>query len=186
MSNEYKDWYNDLSENQKEIYKICMKYPFLIPRDIEGKRDEDFDYSYLGLEIPDGWNKLFYQMCSDIKPILEKEGLLDDFYFIQVKEKFNMLRCYYSNAPEEVRKIVAKYELMAPYICTECGKPAVYETQGYYASYCENCLNNLASHPEVEKIEPKTYYKFRGYSNGEHYEKTISFEDEWNRYLKEN
>ena len=187
MSTEYKDWYADLSENQKEIYNICMEYPFLIPRDIDGSIDEEFEYMYLNLEIPVGWAKLFFQMCSDIKPLLEKEGVMDDFYFLQVKEKFNTLRCYSNGAAsQEVEDIIAKYEHMAYYICCECGKPAIYETQGYWLSYCEDCWINLVSNQQIELIEFKPEFKICGFAKGECYEKIISFEDEWNRYLKEN
>ena len=191
MSNEYKDWfndwYNDLSENQKEIYNICKEYPFLIPRDIDGSIDEDFDYTYLGLEIPDGWNKLFLQLCSDIKPLLEQEGLLDKFYFIQVKEKFNLLRCYSNGvSSKEIEDIINKYEHMAYYVCTICGKPATCETTGYWASFCDDCWKDHFRHEHIEWIEFKPYYKLSGFSKGEHYEKTISFEEEWNRYLKVN
>jgi hypothetical protein len=186
MSSEYRDWYNDFSDHQKEVYNICMKYPFLIPRDIKGNRDEEFDYTYLSLEIPVGWTKLFLQMCSDIKPLLEKEGIMDDFYFLQVKEKYNTLRCYSNGAAsQEVEDIITKYEHMAYYICTQCGSPATYETQGYWASFCEDCIQNI-NHREIEKIEFKTYYRTIGFAKGESYDKTISFEDEWNRYLKEN
>lgn len=34
MSNEYKDWINDLSAEEKIHYDLCIKYPFLVPRDI--------------------------------------------------------------------------------------------------------------------------------------------------------
>lgn len=151
MSTEYKDWYNDFSEEQKKIYTICMEYPFLIPRDIEGKRDEEFDYEYLGLEIPIGWHRLFLQMCGDIKPVLEKANMLDDFYFLQVKEKYNRLECYHNGAPKEVDDIIAKYEMMAGYICAKCGRPATCETTGYIASFCDDCLDLLRKRQESEK-----------------------------------
>ena len=73
MSNEYKDWIADFTPNQKVIYNICMEYPFLIPRDIDGSRDEDFEYEYLNFDIPNGWHKLFFQMSStslDAMPLL--------------------------------------------------------------------------------------------------------------------
>ena len=185
MSTEYKDWYADLSEKQKKIYNICMEYPFLIQRDIDGNRDEEFNYEYLDLEIPTGWKRLFFQMCADIKPLLEKEGVLDDFYFLQVKEKFNMLRCYSNGvASQEVEDIIAKYEMMAYYVCTNCGKPATYETQGYFASYCGECCKNFIKPPKMKPIEFEPEFKISGFSKGKHYEKTISFENEWNRYLK--
>ena len=107
MSNEYLDWYNDLSES----HKICIEYPFLIPRYADGEIDEAYSDEHIPLEIPHGWYKLFFQLCSDIKPILGKEGMLYDFYFIQVKEKYNKLICYYNNAPKEVEDIISKYKM---------------------------------------------------------------------------
>ena len=185
MSTEYKDWYADLSEKQKKIYNICMEYPFLIPRDVDGNRDEEFDYEYLDLEIPTGWRRLFFQMCSDIKPLLEKEGVLDDFYFLQVKEKFNTLRCYCNGvASQEVEDIIAKYEHMAFYVCTQCGKPATCVSTGYWASFCDDCWKDHFRHENMDWIEFKPCFKVAGFSKGEYYEKTISFEDEWNRYLR--
>jgi hypothetical protein len=187
MSTEYKDWYADFSDHQKEVYNICMEYPFLIPRDIDGNRDEDFDYTYLNLEIPVGWTMLFLQMCSDIKPLLEKEGVMDSFYFIQCKEKYNSLRCYSNGAAsQEVEDIIEKYEHMAYYVCTVCGKPATCVSTGYWASFCDDCWKDYFRHEHIDWIEFKPYYRVTGFAKGEHYDKTISFEDEWNRYLKEN
>ena len=187
MSNEYKDWYADLSENQKEIYKICMEYPFLIPRDIEGNRDEEFDYGYLGLEIPDGWINLFFQLCSDIKPILEREGVMDDFYFLQVKEKYNKLTCYSNGAASlEVEEILQKYGYLSRFVCTKCGAPATYETIGYISSFCENCWKDFKRHQNMNKIEFIPTYQVIGFKDGKNYNHTVNVEDEWNRYLKEN
>ena len=125
-------------------------------------------------------------MCSDIKPVLEKEGALDDFYFLQVKEKYNRLCCYHNGAPREVEDIISKYEMMASYICTWCGKPATYETRDYIESFCEACYNKLKRHRKAEKIEFRPEYKVTRFQNGVDTEMTISFEDEWSRYLKEN
>lgn len=187
MSNEYQQWYNDFSDHQKEIFNICMEYPFLIPRDIDGSRDEYFDYTYLSLEIPVGWCKLFLQMCSDIKPLLEKEGAMDDFYFIQVKEKFNELRCYSNgSASSKVEVILQKYKYLSRFVCTECGKPAVYETRDYIASYCEDCWKDLVRHEKVDKLEFISTYEIVGFRDGQSYKRTVNVEDEWNRYLREN
>lgn len=186
MSNEYKDWYNSFTERQKEIYEICMKYPFLIPRCIDGEPDEEFEYGYLELEIPRGWRNLFFQMCDDLKLALEKENSLYDFYFLQVKEKYNRLECYPNKASEEVQLIIDKYSAMASYICTICGRPATYETRGYIAAFCDNCWKDLARHERGEWIIFKSYFKIVSFQKGTHSEKTISFEEEWNRYIKEN
>ena len=74
-----KDWIFDKIQEEKLIVE---KYPFLHIRDIDGGIDTESKFPMMSLEIPDGWNKLFFQLCDDIKPILEKEGMLYDFYFI--------------------------------------------------------------------------------------------------------
>lgn len=187
MSNEYKDWYNDFSERQKKIYNICMEYPFLMPRDVDGNMDEDFDYEYLGFDIPVGWYRLFLQMCSDIKQVLEKEGLMDDFYFLQVKEKYNELRCYSNGAASlEVEQILQKYKYLSRYVCTECGRPAEYETRGYIASYCNDCRKDRERHEACNILRFESTYDVVGFRDGKGYSRTVSVEDEWNRYLKEN
>ena len=182
MSNEYKDWERDKIEDEK---LIVAEFPFLRTRNIDGTINMDAKFPLMYLEIPDGWNRLFLQMCEDIKPILKKEGLLETFYFVQVKEKYNRLICYHSGAPEEVDDIIQKYEVMASYICTKCGRPAIYETKGYIASFCEDCWKEIETkiHDKCELLEFKPYFKVTGFSKNEHYEKTISFKKEWNRYI---
>ena len=176
MSNEYKEWYRERIAEEKEL---VAKYPFLHVRDINGCIDTKVDFPMIGLEIPNGWYNLFYQMCDDIKDLV-----LKDFYFLQVKEKYNLMRCYSINSTLEVDAIIAKYERMAPYVCTICGKPANFETSSYAASFCTDCWKDHARHEKTSQIEPKTsfvvYYFNKGVSSRE---KTISFEDEWNRYL---
>ena len=92
MSNEYKDWKADRIEEEKQIVE---KYPFLRARDIDGTIDTEAEFPMMDLEIPNGWYDLFYQMCDDIKPLVS-----DDFYFLQVKEKYNRLVCYSNGSPE--------------------------------------------------------------------------------------
>jgi hypothetical protein len=149
--------------------------------------DENFEYEYLCLEIPVGWRKLFLQMCGDIKPLLEQEGVMDDFYFIQVKEKYNELRCYSNGAASsKVEVILQKYEYLSRFVCTECGNPATYETRGYIASYCEDCWKDIVRHEKVDKLEFISTYEVVGFKNGKSYSRIVDVEDEWNRYLKEN
>lgn len=171
---------------QEEIKKLIERYPYLLPRNVwTDKVPEDYDYTYIRgeYEVPDGWNKLFLQMCEDIRQPLIDVDYLDKFRFTQIKEKWNRMECYHYGAPETVFEIIDKYSVMASYICTQCGKPATCETQGYIKSFCDDCYKNYPIHEHIERIEFKPYYKVEGYKNGEHYEKTISFEDEWNRYL---
>lgn len=154
MSNEYKDWYNDLSEEQRNIYELCMEFPFLLPRKADGTIDEDFDYKYLNITIPKGWSTTFIEMCKRIKPLLEKEGVSDSFYFVEVKEKYNTLRCYTNEyVSDELQDIIREYENKVRFICSECGRPATYVTTDYELSYCTNCWKDKAQHQKVEPID---------------------------------
>ena len=173
---------------KEEIKALVERYPYLLPRNVwTDKVPANYDYTYITYtEIPAGWDKLFMQMCKDIRQPLIDANYLEKFRFTQIKEKYNEMRCYCNGAPEEVYEILTKYEQMARYICTNCGKPAVYETQGYIASFCEDCYNGLKHQPKAEKIEFKPHYKTRRFQKGESAEMIISFEEEWNRYIKEN
>lgn len=192
--------YIELDEvySEKAIREICEEFPFLIPKR-NGKIVPDYDYTYLWLEIPRGWYNLFLQMCGDIKPILEKHGLINVFEFEQVKEKYNGLRCYYNfgldyiyvdSAPQEIKDIADKYEYMAKFVCTRCGDVATRETyRGWISSYCDKCISDSECLTEdiLSEIEPEfsvRVYKFSVGGNGEpcRTEETLSFEDEWNRY----
>ena len=176
MSNEYKDWFDDRIVEEKEI---IAKYPFLQARDLDGSIDTNSDFPMLFLEIPNGWYKLFYQMCDDIKDLVP-----EDFYFLQVKEKYNFLRCYSANSTLEVDAIIAKYENMARFVCTICGKPAIFETNGYITSFCDDCWKNLARHEKGTWITFRPYYRVIRCSNKNAEAVQISFEEEWNRYIQ--
>ena len=177
MSNEYKDWERDTIEDQKQVIE---KYPFLRARNIDGTIDTESKFPMMDLEIPDGWNELFYQMCDDIKPLIP-----NDFYFIQVKEKYNELVCYTNNTTPEVEAIIQKYRYISRYVCTICGCPASYETTGYLASLCEWCWKQEFGAYAVNKIEFKDTYEIASFRAGESCTELVSVEDEWNRYLKE-
>lgn len=170
----------------EECKRLVERYPYLLPRNVwTDKVPEDYNYTYIrSLELPNGWRRLFLQMCEDIRQPLIDANYLDKFRFSQIKEKYNLMRCYHFGAPEEVDNIINKYEQMAYYVCTRCGKPATCETQGYFASYCDDCWKDYVRYENVEPIVFKPYFKISGYKNGENYEKIVSFEDEWNRYLK--
>ena len=172
MSNEYKDWYQEKVAEEKEL---VAKYPFLRARALDG-------FPMIGLELPNGWYNLFYQMCDDIKDFVPK-----DFYFVQVKEKYNFMRCYTANSTQEIDDIINKYEHMAPYICTICGKPATFETSGYIASFCNDCWKDHMRHQKGDFIKFQPYFIVSSITEGTHFDKKkISFEEEWNRYLKSN
>lgn len=175
---------------QEKIKELIERYPFLLPRSLwTDEVDEDYDYSYINGfdEIPQGWDKLFLQLCEDIRQPLIDADYLDKYRLLQVKEKFNELRVYDQGVPEAaavVERIIDKYSMMARYVCTVCGKPATYETHGYIASYCDDCWKDYVLHDKGEWIKFKPEYTVRRFSQEGTVTETISFEDEWNRYLK--
>ena len=177
-----------LTQEQQRNKELVERYPYLLPRNVfTDKLPDDYNYAYInGIgEIPPGWEMLFLQLCEDIRQPLIDAGQLEKFRFTQIKEKYNRLECYNYGAPEKVHDIIDKYSVMAGYICTNCGKPATFETNGYIASYCDDCWKDFVRHDKGEWIKFKPYYKVSGWNKEDgHYEKTISFEDEWNRYLK--
>ena len=176
-----------MTKEQRQNKKLIKRYPFLLPRNVfTDKIPEDYDYSYIrGIgELPKGWEKLFLQMCEDIRTPLVKAKQLETFRFTQIKEKYNQMECYNCGATEEVLDIIDKYCVMAGYVCTVCGKPATFETEGYIASYCDDCWKDLTRHSEGVWIKFESSYLIRGWHDGEEYQRLISFEDEWNRYLK--
>lgn len=106
---------------------LCNKYPLVF------KYNETPSYSF----IPVGWYNLLDEACAKIEKILEesyKDYPLDPdgigaFRVEQIKEKFGMLRFYFSfhthdsKAFEEITNIVDKAELDSSDICEVTGKP---------------------------------------------------------------
>ena len=175
-------------QNIERNKKLIEEYPFLMPRNVfTDEVSPTYDYSYiLGLDdLPKGWGKLFLQMCEDLKKQLIKDNYLEQFRFLQIKEKYNRMECYNNGCSEEAYRILDKYTHMARYVCTCCGKPAYWETQSYIASYCEQCWKDWGRHEPSEVIKPTFQYRIiRDVGDKKEY-KTISFLREWNRYIKE-
>lgn len=179
--------YNNLTEGQQKVYSICQEYPFLIPRDWEGNIDQDYNYSYISLGIPKGWSKLFFQMCADLKEVLIEEDCLETFYFVDIKEKYNQLRCYPGHfTTDKILQVLHKYEYLSQFVCTQCGKPAAKEiTQGYIESLCDPCWKSQCRRYAFRDIEFDTQFKIMsfGRSTGT-ITIVIDVSDEWNRYLE--
>ena len=169
--------------------KLLEEFPFLQPRNVwTDKISEDYDYTYvLGVDdLPIGWEKLFLQMCTDLKKQLIKDNYLDKFRFTHIKEKYNTMRLYNNGCSKEAHKILDKYEYMSRYVCTVCGDIATKETQGYLASFCDKCVPTWCKYDTTEDIElKKTYYRTIHYTaGGEKFYNKVSFKREWSKYLK--
>jgi len=191
MTDMQKNMKENIENHKKHNKELCDEYPYLLPH-FNNKSDyDDFDYSYIVVdEIPSGWRDLFMQMCEDIKPILEKNNMLDSFYFVQVKEKYGSLRMYVSACPAEVYAILDKYEYVSQFVCECCGQPATKETRGWISHYCDNCFNwrcwdlDDNKYEEIE-FEPIMKYE-RCDAQGNDFEVSVDCNNVWRRLYNEN
>lgn len=89
-----------------------------------------------GLEINDGWADLFETLCENISLLKPT-----DFCFTQVKEKFGMLRAYYSGGNEQISKLIMEAEEKSYKTCEKCGSHNQVGTRGrgWIVTLCDNC-----------------------------------------------
>lgn len=133
--------------NEQEMInkKLVEEYPYLLPRNVwTGEVVEDYDYSWTELDhVPEGWIELFLHMCEEIREPLIQANYINEFRFLQIKEKYGSLRVYTAGAPQEVYDIIQKYEALSERICVTCGKPATKISQGWICPYCDECAEKL-------------------------------------------
>lgn len=169
MSNEYKEWINDLKNAQEGTPDhnrwLCIEYPFLIPRNRWTDEEvEDYDFTWTELDaMPEGWRKLFGEhMCAEIAAILKKADYLDKYRIIQIKEKYGSLRWYDAGVPvkisEELDALIRFYEILSERTCIVCGAPATRITTGWISPYCDNCISK-----DEDSVPIKEWFKwFKG------------------------
>ena len=164
-----------------QIKQIVEKYPYLAPHNSwTGKLVEDYDYSYTeAWGIPEGWHRLFYMLCKELRPHIEKAGLLDKFYFTQVKEKYGTMRVYTSCLPNSVDHMIDLYETFSKYICQNCGEFAKYQTQGWIAHLCDNC-NVGYGHEASCLIRKQSVMTIELYEQGHRYKISYTY-----KYIKQ-
>ena len=81
---------------------------------------------------------------------------------------------------------------MAIFVCTQCGDVATHATRrGWISSFCDKCISDNSEYLTEDiltEIEPEFSTSFYecivdGISGEKcYFERTLSFEDEWNRY----
>ena len=122
--------------------ELVAEYPFLLPRNVfTDEVSDDYDYHYTLLDdMPKGWKKAFgEQLCRELKEALVKEGILEDYRIMQVKEKFGQLRWYDNCCSERVYKVIDKYESLSEHTCIECGGEGTMRNDSWISPYCDEC-----------------------------------------------
>ena len=155
MSNEYKDWLEDLknapigSIDHKRW--LLIEYPWLGMEEDEAVNYLDIEdgevYTYIDC-APEGWAKLCEDLCAEIKPLLERVGYENEYSLCQVKEKFGGLRWYDDNGVpdkiwDEYNVIIRKYEELSEKTCCICGAPATKVSTGWICPFCDKCAEKI-------------------------------------------
>ena len=111
-------------------------------------------------------------MWDELKAILEKANYVDQFRFVQIKEKWGALNMYYNGVPEEIFNEVnsweEKYFKLSEKTCIDCGAPATYMSTGWISFICKECAQNRAR---------KSLEHYGGY---DHYVKMENIEEFYN------
>lgn len=142
-----------MTEEELKNKELCDKYPFL--------KKYDWTDNFLGYEttwqdnLPEGWKKAMCpQIWDELKQILVDANYLEEFRFVDIKEKFGVLRLGYSGLEDKYMKRFgrweSKYEEMSTYSCIDCGEEVDYMRLNWISYYCRDCAIRLCN--EQRKI----------------------------------
>ena len=124
---------------QNKLYK---KYSDLF---IDRKEPATKSCMCWGCDVGDGWFTLLNILCQSIADhvkTLDKKKKIPPVKFLQVKEKFSLLRIYVENGDEIVNNMVNFAETMSGHICETCGVFGVNvgkTTVGWIKTLCKDC-----------------------------------------------
>ena len=98
-------------------------------------------------EMPTGWIRAFGKLLlDDIYDQVEADGL-EDFKFLQIKEKFGSLRVYCMPTTEAIERIIDAYSEISEHVCVICGKLDVYLIDfGWICPMCHDCYGDTSYH----------------------------------------
>lgn len=110
-----------------------------------------YDGCYCGWDNLYGWNEIIWNLCHELKQILEKNNTpLSSFVVAQVKEKFGGLRFYYdldaprnSELAEEIFDAVNAAEKKSYKVCLNCGEPGVRRDTRWITTLCDKHFKEI-------------------------------------------
>jgi hypothetical protein len=119
--------------NKEHLYKLTHCFPSLFKYPVE-------------ISCGDGWYDMVYNLCTEIEKILAFKSyisgeLRENFYVIQIKEKFAGLRFYTSVNDADIDKVIQKYEAESFHICEVCGDSngSRKQSHGWIKTMCKKC-----------------------------------------------
>ena len=84
-------------------------------------------------------------MHDEYREELISNHYLNDFQWVEVKEKYGTLLLYSNGAPMELLRLESKYVYISGFFCISCGRmnsPVL--TEGWVQPLCEDCYNKRA------------------------------------------
>ena len=92
-----------------------------------------------GFSIGPGWLPMFTELCDLIATTQPPA----DFHFVQIKEKFGLLRVYTRNGNMAIDTLIGYFEDKSGTVCEKCGSAENVETKGkgWIVTLCEKCRN---------------------------------------------
>lgn len=122
--------------------KLVKRYPWIAIVDWHRNNVKDYSYTMYD-DVPNGWKRAFGKiMLEEYREVLIRNHYLNDFQWIEVKEKYGTLRLYSNDAPGEVLRLESKYDYISGFFCLSCGRinsPVL--TDGWVEPLCEDCYN---------------------------------------------
>lgn len=96
-------------------------------------------------EHHDGWYKLIDDLFEKLEAYLIDYPNLDKIKFVQIKEKFGILRLYAYGGDDISDKMIRETEEKSRTICEMCGSSfgRIRTTNGLWACRCDFCLNKF-------------------------------------------
>jgi hypothetical protein len=113
-----------------EKTKLIQKYPTVFK-----------DLDHLDFSCEDGWISLLDDLCESLEEELESvpKEIREDFYVVQIKEKFGALRFYTSICYPDLDDLISYAEKKSAKICEFCGASGELRKQGWLNTRCDQC-----------------------------------------------
>lgn len=124
--------------NRRKEHRLCHEFPNLFQ---DYGKDPSSTCMTWGCSISDGWFKLLYKLCKDIKAQTShwSEEDKQKLKFVQIKEKFGSLRIYMSMCSPLVEVLIDQAERKSAKICEYCGKKGKFTNDGWIKVLCKRC-----------------------------------------------
>ena len=98
-------------------------------------------------ECDNGWYDVIDQMCylvdDDAKVQRRLNAEFESPYFVQIKEKFGVMRAYAYDSNDYARGVIAMSEAMTRRTCEACGSIGKERNNRWIRVLCDPCQNDL-------------------------------------------